>query len=115
MKPRGWFPLCLLLAAPVLAMAAPAGKEIDPGSCKMVSGTLNLSADDGMILWNAKEHYQVNDGPEALKEAMGGVTTLTDGASGTFKICALQGHDRFGSQIVNIASYKNLSLNPPPS
>jgi hypothetical protein len=106
--------ICLALATSAHALAAPASEEIAPGACKTVPGAIYLSADDGIVLDAGKVgHYQVNTAPVPLMQRTP-IRNLVDGVSGTFKICATPNHDRFGSQMVNILSYRNLSFNPPP-
>jgi hypothetical protein len=84
-----------------------------------VPGSVNLTADNGMMLWGSKANYEINDMPEPLAQEIIANTPNEDTerlekATGIFEVCLTPDHDRFGDQVVNILSVEHLLLVPIP-
>jgi hypothetical protein len=112
-----WRLVAFLLAAPGHALAA--SNSQDNGTCMAVSGSVNLTADNGMMLWSSKANYEINDMPASLAREIiantpNPATSKLEEATGIFEICLLPGRDRFGNQIIDILSVAHLSLIPIP-
>jgi hypothetical protein len=103
------FAAILLFSASVHGPAATAGQTAAGNGCQTVSGVIYLSADDGIILSEGKTRYQINGAPHALEQIS--VTNLVEGVRGTYEICRTGAHDRFGSAVVNILRFANLTFN----
>jgi hypothetical protein len=110
------FAAFLLLAASMHAQAETVSQTAAGNDCRTVSGIINMSADNGEMLWAGQTRYQVNDGPEALKRRLdSNIQTIVDGADGTFMVCPTGARDRFGDGVINILSFANLTLLKPPN
>jgi hypothetical protein len=79
-------------------------------ACLEATGSVNVTADNGVMLFAGKTQYEVNNMTDALMHSL----TLQNELLGSFKICPTGNHDRFGDQVVNILGVKHLLLVPTP-
>lgn len=83
------------------------------GVCTTVVGTLNLTGDNGPVLWTNRgtKSFAIRgdkDMPSELYDVFN--RNLTATASGSFEICPLPGKSRFTEDIVCIESVSGLSV-----
>jgi hypothetical protein len=76
--------------------------------CLDATGSAQVMADNGMMLFTGKTKYEINHMPDGFKHEL----TVQKELSGTFKICPTGNHDRFGNQVVNILDVKEIFLAP---
>jgi hypothetical protein len=102
-----------LCATQILAADTDSKKQPEvANACRVVPGELNVTADEGAVLWlgGSTKSYVVGDVPDDISKIFD--RDLTVYIYGDFEICPLPGRSRFNQENANIRSASHLAVVP---